>query len=38
VQLLRLGEVALGTSKGQWSERLADLVRTESEAFAGVGS
>jgi alkylation response protein AidB-like acyl-CoA dehydrogenase len=38
VQLLRLGEVALGTSKGQWSERLAHLVRTESEAFAGVGS
>jgi hypothetical protein len=23
VQLLRLGEVALGMSKGQWSERLA---------------
>ncbi|MEV6785937.1 acyl-CoA dehydrogenase family protein [Streptomyces sp. NPDC051098] len=28
IQLLRLGEVALGTAKGQWSERLADLVRT----------
>ncbi|MBA4860469.1 acyl-CoA dehydrogenase family protein [Streptomyces sp. PSKA54] len=28
VQLLRLGELALGASKGQWSERLADLVRT----------
>jgi len=28
VQLLRLGEIALGTAKGQWSERLADLVRT----------
>ncbi|MBA2949757.1 acyl-CoA dehydrogenase family protein [Streptomyces himalayensis] len=28
VQLLRLGELALGTSKGQWSERLAELVRT----------
>ncbi|MEE1755213.1 acyl-CoA dehydrogenase family protein [Streptomyces sp. SP18CS02] len=27
VQLLRLAEVALGTSKGQWSERLADAVR-----------
>ncbi|MFD5079569.1 acyl-CoA dehydrogenase family protein [Streptomyces sp. NPDC058371] len=27
IQLLRLGEVALGTSKGEWSERLADLVR-----------
>ncbi|MFF1675866.1 acyl-CoA dehydrogenase family protein [Streptomyces sp. NPDC058256] len=30
IQLLRLGEIALGTAKGQWSERLADLVRTES--------
>lgn len=29
IQLLRLGEIALGTAKGQWSERLADLVRTE---------
>jgi alkylation response protein AidB-like acyl-CoA dehydrogenase len=38
VQLLRLGEVALGTSKGQWSERLADLVRTEPEALAGAGA
>jgi alkylation response protein AidB-like acyl-CoA dehydrogenase len=28
IQLLRLGEVALGTAKGQWSERLAGLVRT----------
>ncbi|WP_034090945.1 acyl-CoA dehydrogenase family protein [Streptacidiphilus albus] len=28
VQLLRLGEVALGRAKGQWSERLADVVRT----------
>lgn len=28
IQLLRLGEDALGTSKGQWSERLAELVRT----------
>ncbi|WP_369252068.1 acyl-CoA dehydrogenase family protein [Streptomyces sp. R41] len=27
IQLLRLGEVALGTAKGHWSERLADLVR-----------
>jgi alkylation response protein AidB-like acyl-CoA dehydrogenase len=27
IQLLRLGEVALGTAKGEWSERLADLVR-----------
>jgi alkylation response protein AidB-like acyl-CoA dehydrogenase len=29
IQLLRLGELALGTAKGQWSERLADLVRTQ---------
>ncbi|PAZ09610.1 acyl-CoA dehydrogenase [Streptomyces sp. SA15] len=28
IQLLRLGEVALGMAKGQWSEHLADLVRT----------
>jgi alkylation response protein AidB-like acyl-CoA dehydrogenase len=28
IQLLRLGEVALGTSKGQWSDRMAALVRT----------
>lgn len=27
VQLLRLAEVALGTSKGQWSKQLSDLVR-----------
>jgi alkylation response protein AidB-like acyl-CoA dehydrogenase len=27
VQLLRLGEVALGLDKGQWSQRLSDLVR-----------
>lgn len=25
IQLLRLGEVALGTDRGQWSERLADV-------------
>ncbi|WP_418960147.1 acyl-CoA dehydrogenase family protein [Streptomyces tritici] len=29
VQLLRLAEVALGTAKGSWSERLADVVRAE---------
>ncbi|MCP9956462.1 MULTISPECIES: acyl-CoA dehydrogenase family protein [Streptomyces] len=29
VQLLRLAEVALGTARGQWSERLADVVRRE---------
>lgn len=29
VQLLRLAEVALGTARGQWSERLADAVRME---------
>jgi acyl-CoA dehydrogenase len=30
VQLLRLAEVALGLSKGQWSERLSEAVRTPS--------
>jgi alkylation response protein AidB-like acyl-CoA dehydrogenase len=29
IQLLRLAEVALGTAKGQWSQRLSDLVRVE---------
>jgi acyl-CoA dehydrogenase len=29
VQLLRLAEVALGQSKGQWSERLSELVQME---------
>ncbi|GGU59601.1 acyl-CoA dehydrogenase family protein [Streptomyces lavendofoliae] len=29
IQLLRLAEAALGTAKGQWSERLADVVRME---------
>ncbi|WP_031508899.1 acyl-CoA dehydrogenase family protein [Streptomyces megasporus] len=29
IQRLRLGEVALGTAKGEWSERLSDLVRLE---------
>lgn len=29
VQLLRLGEMALGTSRGQWSERLASQVPEE---------
>ncbi|MFF3460858.1 acyl-CoA dehydrogenase family protein [Streptomyces sp. NPDC002619] len=28
IQLLRLGEFALGTAKSQWSERLSGLVRT----------
>ncbi|GHH81156.1 acyl-CoA dehydrogenase family protein [Streptomyces capitiformicae] len=28
IQALRLGEFALGENRGQWSERLADLVRT----------
>jgi alkylation response protein AidB-like acyl-CoA dehydrogenase len=35
VQRLRLGEVALGTAKGQWSERLSDVVRTEPAPLAG---
>jgi alkylation response protein AidB-like acyl-CoA dehydrogenase len=29
VQFLRLAEHAMGTAKGQWSERLADLVRID---------
>ncbi|MGI5134145.1 MULTISPECIES: acyl-CoA dehydrogenase family protein [unclassified Streptomyces] len=29
IQLLRLAEHALGTEKGQWSERLADVVRAD---------
>jgi alkylation response protein AidB-like acyl-CoA dehydrogenase len=29
IQLLRLGELAMGTAKGQWSERLAELVQLE---------
>jgi alkylation response protein AidB-like acyl-CoA dehydrogenase len=36
VQLLRLGEIALGLDKGQWSQRLADVVRVDplpSEAY-----
>ncbi|KUL48317.1 acyl-CoA dehydrogenase [Streptomyces sp. NRRL F-4489] len=28
VQLLRLGELALGQGKGEWSDRLAELLRT----------
>ncbi|WP_314174175.1 acyl-CoA dehydrogenase family protein [Streptomyces winkii] len=31
VQRLRLGEIALGTAKGSWSERLSELVRREPE-------
>lgn len=29
IQLLRLAEVALGTSKGEWSDRLSDAVRLQ---------
>ncbi|MFJ9407774.1 acyl-CoA dehydrogenase family protein [Streptomyces sp. NPDC101393] len=29
IQLLRLGELALGRTKGEWSSRLADLLRLE---------
>ena len=36
VQLLRLGEVALGLSKGEWSQRLSDLVRLDDTVEAGV--
>lgn len=32
VQLLRLAEVALGMSKGQWSQRLAPMLRAEAIA------
>lgn len=31
IQRLRLGEVALGTAKGSWSQRLSELVRREPE-------
>ncbi|GAB3970528.1 acyl-CoA dehydrogenase family protein [Streptomyces sparsus] len=31
VQRLRLGEVALGTAKGEWSQKLTELVRREPE-------
>ncbi|MFH0241572.1 acyl-CoA dehydrogenase family protein [Streptomyces sp. HK10] len=36
IQRLRLGEVALGTAKGEWSERLSDLVRTDPADTAGL--
>ncbi|MEC3995528.1 acyl-CoA dehydrogenase family protein [Actinacidiphila sp. DG2A-62] len=36
VQLLRLGEVALGLDKGQWSQRLSDLVRLDDSVKAGL--
>jgi hypothetical protein len=32
VQLLRLGETALGTAKGQWSERFGDATAAAAEA------
>ncbi|MFI1204865.1 acyl-CoA dehydrogenase family protein, partial [Streptomyces sp. NPDC020883] len=34
VQLLRLGELALGQGKGDWSERLASLLRLASPSPA----
>lgn len=34
IQRLRLGEVALGKAKGEWSERLAKLVQPERESAA----
>lgn len=37
VQLLRLGEAALGSDKGQWSERLAGRLRTGPEPLLSVG-
>lgn len=33
IQLLRLGETALGTAKGQWSERFAEASSSASEAI-----
>ncbi|MFP8961701.1 acyl-CoA dehydrogenase family protein [Streptomyces nanhaiensis] len=38
IQRLRLGEVAMGTAKGQWSERLSDLVRTGPDGPAGIAA
>ncbi|MGK5449805.1 acyl-CoA dehydrogenase family protein [Streptomyces radiopugnans] len=35
IQRLRLGEVAMGTAKGQWSERLSALVRTDPDGPDG---
>jgi acyl-CoA dehydrogenase len=37
IQLIRLGEVALGLSKGQWSARFAEESAAASEAIAGAG-
>ncbi|MPZ25217.1 MAG: acyl-CoA dehydrogenase [Micromonosporaceae bacterium] len=34
IQLLRLGEVAVGTSKGQWSQRFSHYVRNKPAATA----
>jgi alkylation response protein AidB-like acyl-CoA dehydrogenase len=33
IQLLRLGETAMGTAKGQWSERFADASAAAAEAI-----
>jgi alkylation response protein AidB-like acyl-CoA dehydrogenase len=38
VQLLRLGEAALGTAKGQWSERFAGQTATAAEAGTALGT
>ncbi|UNO43124.1 acyl-CoA dehydrogenase family protein [Streptomyces sp. MST-110588] len=38
IQLLRLGEVALGTAKGQWSGRLSKLLRLEPAERAEAGA
>ncbi|MGW0737934.1 acyl-CoA dehydrogenase family protein [Streptomyces sp. NPDC002851] len=37
VQLLRLAEVALGTARGSWSERLAEQVRTDPDPGSDPG-
>jgi hypothetical protein len=33
IQLLRLGEAAMGTAKGQWSERFAEASAAAAEAI-----
>lgn len=35
IQRLRLGEVAQGTAKGQWSQRLSQMVRRETDTVTG---
>ena len=37
IQLLRLGEAAIGTAKGQWSERFAEASAAAAEAIRADG-